>query len=331
MNNEPAVSHPAIDVLTDQAAVVLQERPIVPLSSWLADAIVTATRTSRLVQLVTPATSRLTFPLAETLRAVGGRWVVQDERRGDYYDGLRGERLAWDGTAFLPSFATPAPTLGGVDGGMVRLEVTAIHPATEALQLGRLADLCLGALTGMPPRGWGVAEPAALPWNRAEVTAYCRRRTPEPSTLVVVGERAVGQLRVSRRPAGVVERLVLAVGSVGAGPDLDALDRLAADLSHTSAATVRTMVASLHPGRSDTTVEPRFSGWPIPYGILVGSEPVAEFGTEHALAAPAPHVLLTGAPARPLCWCCLVGPETGVDANPSAALADVLRHFGVPG
>jgi hypothetical protein len=331
LNSEPAESHPAIDVLTDQAAVVLQERSVVPLSSWLADAIVTATRTSRLVQLVTPATSRLTFPLAEAVRTVGGRWVVQDERRGDYYDGLRGERLAWNGSAFLPSYATPAPTLGGIDGGTLRLRVTVAHPASEELQLGRLAELCFGILTGQPPQGWGVAEPAAQPWSRAEVTAYCRRRVPEPSTLVVVGERTVGVLRVSRRPAGVVERLVLAVGSSAAGPDLDAVDRLAGELSHSRAATVATMVASLLPGRSDTTVEPRFTGWPIPYGVLVGPEPVAEFGIEHALAAPALEVLLTGPENRPLCWSRLVGPETSAGSAPSAVLTSVLRHFGVPG
>jgi hypothetical protein len=336
-----AVTHPGVDVFTDQAAVVLQERPIVALSSWLADTIATANRTSRLVQLVTPADSRLTLPLEEALRAVGGRWVVRDEQSLRYFDGLRGESLAWSGAAFLPTGGNgpvDAAAPSEVTGGTVRIDVTVIHPATEELQIGRLAELCLSTLTGHGPTGWGTAEPVTQPWNRAELTAYCRQRAPAPSILVLVGSGAIGMLRVSRRPSGVVERLSLAVGSEQA-PDLPAIDGLAVQLADAQSATVRTMLATLRPGRSDATVGPVFTGWPVPYGVLIGPEPIAEHGAEHALAAPAPHVRLHGPLDRPSCWCRLVGPGlsadngkgTPHDASPSQALANVLSHFGAPG
>jgi len=328
-----AVTHPAVDMVTDRAAVVLQERPVVPLSRWLADAVATAAADEKLVQVVTPGTSRLTLPLAAVLGAVGGRRVVRSD--AGYYDGLRGELLAWDGAAFQATGAGATPGYGSpalppaVSGGTVRIEVTVLHPASEALVVGRLVELCVDTLTGGPPLGWGVAEPATQPWSYAEVTAYCRRRAPQPSTVVVTGRDAVGLLRVSRRPSAVVEKLTLAAGGTGAGPDLAAVDRLAVAMSGARMANVRLMVATLHPGRSDTTVEPRFTGWPVPYGVLVGPEPVAEYGVEHARAAPAASVLLTGPATRPLCWCLLIGSPS--EPNPSNVLADVLAHFGAPG
>jgi hypothetical protein len=333
-----ALRHPAVDVLTDAAAVVLQERRIVPLSRWLADAIAGATADSRLVQVVTPFTSRLTTPLSATLLAVGGRWVVRTAG-GSYYDGLRGEPLHWSGSAFQPTgdpaaaeFAPPAE----VSGGTIRLQLVVLHAATEQTELGGVVADCFEALTGRPPAGWGVAEPASEHWSSRQLTDHCRRRAPAPCALVVVGGTAetpaVGTLTVSRRPAGVLERLSLAVGCREV-PDYDRLDRLAEHIAGLSAPVVRSMLAGLSAGRADCTVEPRYTGQPVPYGLLVGPEGVAEHGPEHARAAPAPHVLLCGPAHRPSCWCRLPGapaaPGEPAGTDPAETLHRVTVHFGL--
>ncbi|MEN3356475.1 MAG: hypothetical protein V7637_457 [Mycobacteriales bacterium] len=340
MTGPAALRHPAVDVLTDAAAVVLQERRIVPLSRWLADAIAAATGESKLIQVVTPPTSRLTTPLEATLLAVGGRWVVRDAA-GGYYDGLRGERLHWSGSAFEPTGdATPAPGFAPpaeVSGGTIRLRLVVLHAATGQTELGGVVADCMDALTGRPPAGWGVAEPASEHWNQRQLTDHCRRLAPEPAALVVVGGSAetpaVGTLAVSRRPAGVVERLSLAVGCREV-PDYDRLDRLAEHLASRPEPTVRTMLVGLLAGRADCTVEARYTGQPVPYGLLVGPEGVAERGLAHARTAPAPHVLLCGPVDRPSCWCRLPGApptpaEPGGD-DPAGTLRRVTVHFGLP-
>jgi hypothetical protein len=337
MTEPAALRYPAVDVLTDAAAVVLQERRIVPLSRWLADAIAAATADSKLVQVVTPATSRLTTPLETTLLAVGGRWVVRTAA-GGYYDGLRGEPLHWSGSAFQPIGAVASPEFAppaGVSGGTIRLQLVVLHPATAPTELGAVVADCFDALTGRPPAGWGVAEPASEHWNQRQLTDHCRRRAPEPSALVVVGggdSPAVGTLTVSRRPAGVVERLSLAVGCHDV-PDYDQLDRLAEHLASLPTPTVRTLLAGLSPGRADCTIEPRYTGQSVPYGLLIGPEGVAERGPDHARAAPAPHVLLCGPAHRPSCWCRLPGappsPADPAGNDPTETLHRVATHFGL--
>lgn len=322
----------AVDVLTDDAAVVLQERAVVSLSRWLAD--VTGVAAPRRLQVVTPATSRITTVLESTLGAAGGRWVVRTAT-GDHYDGLRGDPLRWSGSAFVPS-GGPAPAeftaAPELTGGLVRIRVSARHPATADVELGGLTAGLVGRLTGAPPAGWGVAEPASQEWDQAELTRHLRARMPGPASVVLVGAgaaaRALGTMTVSRRPAGVLEQLELSVGSAEV-PDHDTLDQAARTLA-VGAAVLQTMVVHLAPGRSDCTVAPRRTGPPLPYGVLIGPEGVAARGAEHALAAPASQVVLCGPPFLPSAWCRLLdGGEA--PADPRRTLAQVLRHFGVPG
>lgn len=59
--------HPAIDVLTETTAVVLQDRPVIPMTSWLSDALRTAITSDRALHIVTPNTARLTLPTRNAL------------------------------------------------------------------------------------------------------------------------------------------------------------------------------------------------------------------------------------------------------------------------
>ena len=316
---------PAVDMTTGHAGVLLQDRPVVALTRWIADAAARCARQGLLLQVVTPATSRLTVPLEQVLSTEGARWVVRTAD-GGYYDGLRGEVLAWDGAAFVAASPTPAPAFlpdRDPTAGSLVLDAVALHPAAEATELGGLAAEAIALLTGEQPHGWGVAEPATERWDPAELTRLCRSRAPAATSLVVVGGRpespALGTLTAARVPAGVHERLQLAVGVPGA-PDPGVLDRLAGQLA--SRHEVRTLLAGLRPGRSDGTVQPRFRGATVPYGLLLGSALVAERGLDALPVVPAPAVDLLGPASRPSCWVRLVGDPA---ADPAAVLARVLH------
>ena len=63
----PVELSPAIDLRTDKVVVIMQDRPVVGMSAWLVDALAAAEAADLGVQLVTPATTRLTFAVRSTL------------------------------------------------------------------------------------------------------------------------------------------------------------------------------------------------------------------------------------------------------------------------
>jgi hypothetical protein len=328
-------AHPAVDVLTDRVAVVLQERPVVPLTAWLADAARTCAGAGRGLQVVTPPSARLTTPLRFALDGPDTRWVVRDQGGGSCYDGLSGRLLRWDGAAFVPApaegpggralapaFAEPAPAAGW----QLVLDVRVRHTATATARLGGALEALCVALTGEPPRGWGTAEPATEPWDPGRLTALARRRAPDPTLLVVVGgadRQAVGTLRVTRAASGVGEALTLVVGHPARVP-LDALPEAAEAVAGRAA--LVSMLAQLRPGRADTTWEPRLRGLPVPVGMAVGPEEVGRLGLDHALAAPAPAARPLGQDRHPAVWFQLGDPST---PDGWEHLAAVLRHLGL--
>jgi Family of unknown function (DUF6177) len=328
-------AHPAVDVVTDRVAVVLQDRPVVPLTAWLADAVRQCAASGRGLQVVTPPHSRLTTPLRFALDGPDTRWVVRDRAGITCYDGLSGRRLHWDGTAFVGTPAGPggrealaaefAEAPDTPPGRQLVLDLRLRHPATATARLGGALEAVCAALTGEPPRGWGTAEPATEPWDRDELTVFARRRAPEPTLVVVVGgggRAAVGTLRVSRAASGVDEAVTLVVGGPGE-PPLDALPDVAQDLATTEP--LVSLLAQVHPGRTDATWAPRLAGLPVPVGMAVGPDEVARLGPDHALAAPVPLARRLGDPARPAVWLHL-----GEDTTPAGwdRLTAVLQHFG---
>jgi Family of unknown function (DUF6177) len=327
--------HPAVDVLTERVAVVLQERPVVALTAWLADAVRTCAGAGRGLQVVTPPSARLTTPLRFALDGPDTRWVVHDRGGGTCYDGLSGRLLHWDGAAFVPTpadgpggralapeFAEPAPAAGW----QLVLDVRVRHSATATARLGGALEALCTALTGQPPHGWGTAEPATEPWDSERLTAFARRRAPEPTLLVVVGGaegRAVGTVRVSRAASGVDEAVTLVVGHPAQVP-LETLPEAAEAVAGRAA--LVSMLAQVRPGRADTTWEPRLRGLPVPVGMAVGAEEVGRLGLDRAMAAPAPAVRPLGEDRHPAVWF-----QLGDTTNPAGweHLTAVLRHFGL--
>ncbi|WP_432587654.1 DUF6177 family protein [Streptomyces sp. HD1123-B1] len=318
----PAAAQPAVDVLTDQVAVVIQDRPVIAMTAWLSDALRATARAELGLQIVTPPGARLSPAVRTSLGGWPSRWVVQDEKEG-YYDGLSGAVLRWQNGLFAPvapEDATPedpdTPVADAyrafADTGERQLAVTfrTVHPADDRLVLGGALESVWRELTGEPPAGWGTAEPANLPWSVRQLTDLAHDRAPEPTWLVVVGSPdrpALATVRVSRTTGGVEEDVTLAFGY---GPDeqppLEALPRVAEILA--TRHHLQSMLLQLRKARRDLMVPPRFEGPGVPLAFVLGPEEVRELPGDRARRTPlADPPLPLGPAARPALYYPLPG------------------------
>ncbi|CAL9468834.1 hypothetical protein SUDANB171_02779 [Streptomyces sp. enrichment culture] len=299
----PAAAQPAVDVLTDSAAVVIQERPLVAATAWLGDALRAAQAAGRALQIVTPRGARLSLPTRSLLGGLPNRWVVQDgaggtsraEPGGGYYDGLSGSVLRWQDGAFAAT-GTPAPQfLDGVpraavsEEGQLLLTFTTRRPAERDLLLGGPLETVWRVLTGGPPAGWGTCEPAALPWSREELTDLVRARAPEPTWLVVVGHpegaAAIATLRVRITTGGVEEEVTFALGRAGGTPaEVPGLPELAGTLSARYG--LVSLLAQHRRARADLEVPAQLEAGPAPLAFALGADDVHRIGLPHALRPP---------------------------------------------
>ncbi|MFF9395868.1 DUF6177 family protein [Streptomyces griseoluteus] len=287
----PGPLQPVVDVLTDSTAVVLADRPVVPLTAWLSDVLRTTARSDRAFHLVTPPHVRLTLPLRTALGGTPNRWVVQDPA-GGYHDGLSGVRLAWRDGTFAPLGTEVADTFTSrvTPAGHRQLTVSfrTVHAPDADLELGGALEAAWRHLTGAPPAGWGTAEPVNLPWSRRQVTEAARDRAPAPAHLVVIGapeQPAIATHRVTRTTAGVAEDTTLTLGF--AAPDevpLDALEDLAGKLVGEHGLTG--MLTTLRRARGDLTLPPHLEPPPLPVAFTLGARDVRIIGLTHARRPP---------------------------------------------
>ncbi|MFJ7961787.1 DUF6177 family protein [Streptomyces sp. NPDC096324] len=291
----PATSAPAVDVLTAKAAVVIQDRPLVTMTSWLSDALRGATTDDRALQIVTPPTTRLTLPTRTALLGHPNRWVIQDPDHG-FYDGLSGAVLHWKGGTFTPirdqngkaSVAKAFTASPDTGERQLILSLRTLHPADKDLILGRALETAWQHLTGTPPAGWSTAEPVNLPWSTRQLTDLARGRAPQPTWLIAVGHPdrpTIATVRITRTPAGVEEDITL---TLGYGKDettpLDAIEPLAESLTTQHGLT--SMLTSLRSACRDLTILPRFEAPPIPISFTLGSQSVQDIGLDQALHPP---------------------------------------------
>ncbi|WP_406283021.1 DUF6177 family protein [Streptomyces sp. NBC_00209] len=334
----PAAAQPAVDMLTDHAAVVIQDRPVVPMTSWLTEALRATVESERSLQIVTPPHCTLSLPTRLLLQSTSSRWVVQDERCG-YYDGLTGAVLRWQDDAFAPdrredgqtSVAEAFTEAGPTGERQLVVSLRTVHRPTADLVLGGALEAAWEALTGAPPAGWGTSEPAGLIWSRRRLTDLAYERAPRPTWLVAVGSPdrpAVATLQVNRTSDGVEEDITLVLGY---GPDespaLDALPGLADELVTRHG--LRTMLCQLGEGRRDLNAPPRFERPPLPYSFTLGSAEVTEVGRDTAARTPLEEApVRVGPGGRPGYYYPLGDGET---AESWAALEQLMRHLrGAP-
>ncbi|GAA3834648.1 hypothetical protein GCM10022403_079300 [Streptomyces coacervatus] len=282
---------PAVDVLTDSTAVVLADRPLVPLTSWLSDILRTTVQANRALHLVTPPHVRLSLPLRAALGGAPNRWVIQDPA-GGYYDGLSGVRLAWLGGTFTPTGTAVADafTASATPTGQRQLTVSfrTVHTADTDLLLGHALETAWRHLTGAAPSGWGTAEPVNLPWSRRQLTDLARNRAPAPTHLIAIGSPdrpAIAIHRITRTTAGVAEDTTLTLGyTAPAEVPLDSLESLAATLVDAHGLT--TMLTTLRNARADLTLPAHLEAPPLPVSFTLGPRDIGTIGLTHARRPP---------------------------------------------
>ncbi|MFD8223957.1 DUF6177 family protein [Streptomyces massasporeus] len=333
----PATGSPAVDVLTATTAVVIQDRPLIAMTSWLSDALRSAATAERALQIVTPPTARLTLPLRNALRGLPNRWVVQDPERG-YYDGLSGAVLHWKDGTFTPVHDEQGATrvaeafAATSDSGDRQLILTlrTRHPADENLVLGRAVETAFRHLTGAPPAGWSTAEPVNLPWSSRQLTDLARARAPRPTWLVAVGHPdrpALAILRVLRTPAGVEEDITLALGyGSDESPPLDAVEELATALD--AGHGLVTLLTSLRAARRDLTVPPSLEAPPVPVAFTLASAEAEAIGQARAGHPPLGLVpKRLGHAGKPALHYTL---SDGTDADAWSTFQHLIRHLYIP-
>ncbi|MEU4389721.1 DUF6177 family protein [Kribbella sp. NPDC023855] len=342
----PLNLYPGVDQVSDEVVLVMQDRPVVGLSSWLQNVTTQATRNVMPLQLVTPKSTRLTFAARMRLfNVVGSRWVVVDGE--ETYDGLNGSRLKWDGQKFAPraepvASAEPSEQVDWspayVDTTIdlrAQLLITARfqHEPLEMTVVGGATGRLVEALTGEPPAGWGTAEPATQPWRLEQLSDFCRGRMPTPSWLSVAGGVASGtkhlgaHLEINHRPAGLEETITVCVAQPGRVIDNvnalgDVVDRLADEFE------LVTFFAQLTMGTPEGFTPPHFTGFPAPIGLALGNDGLQALGVDRALdmsQVGAIEPVLVGPQAAPSAWYPLGDGLTQSDWRKYSALVDYLN------
>lgn len=309
---------PGVDLITENVAVVMQDRPVIGMSAWLSDALTSAKMAQRDVQLVTPKSSRLTWPVRSTLfKGAFSKWVVTGAD-GEYFDGLNGVRLKWNGDMFLARSAVkpgeqssdlhPDFVIQEDPFGQLQFTVRVRHKPVDSLVLGRVAERLFTAATGNGPAGWSTSEPVTQPWSPEALTEYCRDRAPEPTWLILAGQPgaefrpSVGTLEARRTKSGVDETVTLAVSQPGMEfPSMhkvgEWIDEVADDFELVSA-----MVMGSY-GEADGTYAPRFVGMACPIGMAAGNEAVRASSLNEMLTVEGISKALAIGPAHaPAVW-----------------------------
>ncbi|MFE9097650.1 DUF6177 family protein [Streptomyces sp. NPDC007264] len=340
----PAAAQPALDVVTDKVAVVIQDRPVVAMTAWLSDALRAAANAELGLQIVTPAGTRLSPAVRGSLPGWPSRWVVQDEKDG-YYDGLSGAVLEWRSGLFVTVESpdatpqdphTPVADAFGKDlaedaaSGERQLAISyrAIHPADDRLVLGGALESVWREITGEPPAGWGTEEPANLPWSLRQLTDVAFERAPEPTWLVVVGtpERpGLATVRISRTKGGVEEDITLAFG-YGPGEEVPTDAVRAAAEALATRHHLQSMLVQIRKARRDLSVPPRFEGPGVPFAFVLGAEEVRAMPGDRARRTPlAEAPVPLGPRTRPALYYPLPGDPA--DLSGWADFERLMRHL----
>ncbi|WP_017601356.1 DUF6177 family protein [Nocardiopsis lucentensis] len=221
-------AHPTVERTARHAVVVAQDREVVGFSSWLNDAV-GVHGAQRAIQVLTPATSRLTYALRAFLAGPLGRWVVRGED-GTRFDGLTGLALRWDDAyGFVPERAdldglekdlrdarergehasAPRPATGSTEESaepeavpgflstdpmqtQLIIELSVLHRDASAARVGRAVEILTERLTGAAPAGWGPHEPALAAWDRERIARFVRDRSRRRTLVHLNGPHGVG-------------------------------------------------------------------------------------------------------------------------------------------
>lgn len=196
------------DLIGDRAAVSLQTRAVLGLTSWLTGCLLWARDHERQLVLLTPRTTRLTPVLAQLVARGAVRWVADDGAVA--HDTLTGQQVAWDGAGFTESDTTiQAERPLGEESWVLVVEADTMHEGSAGTVIGPFLQQVCGACGLGPIVGQGLMEPVESPWDEGTLTAYARAQSPGPARLVVRGRDHDGLASVVPQPVGLLERLEL--------------------------------------------------------------------------------------------------------------------------
>lgn len=309
------MTEPLLDMRTARAAVVLQDRPVVALTPWLAEILDECRASGRMLQLVTALDSRITLPLR--LAGASAQWIARDDPDG-YYEALTGRPMKWDGSMFTaiqeardyaPGFRTrPA----AVPGTHFTLSFRAAHGVGTLC--GGVVEQLFVLLTGQPPSGWGRTEPTPYTWDPATLTEFVRDGDSTRLVAVGTGGRRYAIAAMSFADRGRTESTTVTVGFT---PDDAPPVRHVPTLLNALAAEnpVASLLVQLSPGRPDVTFEPRWAGRSAPLGLAVEG---VRTGPSDIPGQPC------GAPGAPVTWFALGDGRTPDAWHRHQAL---LRHL----
>ncbi|MFI6578359.1 DUF6177 family protein [Nocardiopsis sp. NPDC050513] len=306
--------HPAAERTAAEAVVIAQDRDVVPLSSWISDAVSWARGTG--LQVLTPPSARLTHALRTLVTSSMARWVVRAED-GTRFDGVSGLPLRWDdehGYVPVRGEESAAPPEGFLDdaplGAQLVLDLSVRHQEEFAPPLGQAAEAVTEHLAGCSPAGWGPHEPALAAWEPERLIRLARHRVPRPTVAHFSGPQGVGHpcagsVRVAWDGERATERVSMVVGFEDeADLPTDALPGLVEALA------ARDLLGVLQVrrmrGRADLTYGPRWHGLAVPVGMALGPDGVGRVGEEGAVAGPMAGTLLGEGEHRAV-WCPVPG------------------------
>lgn len=298
----------AFDFRAGSTAVLFQDKPLAALTPWVLRSAAAAGAAGLSFVVLTPASTRITFPLSRLLEEPGCRWLATGAD-GTLFDGLTGRVHVWEGEEPAAQDALADEFLAAErrQRGYAQMRASTLHPAADSTLAGAFTERMFRAVTGAPPLAWGVAEPATEAWNVAAASGFCRNRSPRSTRLVVVGTDAGGQaagapgsvgvMTVERTSRGVLETVEILVRADGP-PDAELLQSFAAG-AH--GARARSAVLGYGLGYDRLNRPARLTGLVVPQCAVFGPEAVSGIGAEAALAAAGPSARLLGpAPFRSL-------------------------------
>ena len=327
----------AFDFVAGTTAVLFQDKPVAALTPWVLRSCNAAAAAGMDFVLLTPGSTRITFPLSEFLSGGNGRWLVTGAD-GSLYDGMTGREYDWADDALSASDTLADEFLAAETQqvGYVHVRAVTLHPASHRTRAGSFTEQIFAAVTGAAPGGWGVCEPVSERWDVQAVSAYCHHRSPQSTRLEVVGALAesaaggapspgsVGVMTVERTSRGVLETVEL----LAAAQDPVTAEQVAAFAEGAHRARARTAVLGQGVGYTGLNRPARFTGLVVPRCAVFGAESLMAVGAQGALAAAGNGARLTGAAPQQSLVVEYQGEPAPGQTHPVEAYADLAAALG---
>lgn len=311
------IRHPLVDEVTPQVIRIDSRARVVRLSAPLADLLTRPRMAGRTVVIVTGEQSRVTIGLRSALVAAGGLWLVATEQ--GFRDGITGADSSTINDAVRPRSRTEAngprdeprtliSSLTDSDSGTVQVsvDVTVLHRPGHGGSdhegvLGGVVDVLAEAVGGYRPRAWGASEPLEKSWDRWAMTQDARHRSPEPSRLIVEGDRFSAAITARVSDHGIEETIALTADVPGGSAGLDdAIGRVGSALAALTETELPTFALVLaREGEPDRTFRPVAYPAPNPVVLLIGAPSVRRLDLDRSTFAPDQVVVLAGTATRP--------------------------------